>query len=56
MRKVIALSLSDDVFIMLINVKMSTFVGILTLMSIENFVLSGVENEKKYNLRACSAG
>ena len=36
----LALSLSDVVFIMLINVKMPTFVGILTFMSRMNFVLS----------------
>ena len=33
-------SLSDVVFIMLINVKMPTIVGILTFMSRINFVLS----------------
>ena len=38
--EVIALSLSDIVFIMLINVKISTIVGILTFMSRINFVLS----------------
>ena len=40
MKKFIALSLSDDVFIMLINVKMPTIVGILTFMSWINLVLS----------------
>ena len=40
MKKFLALSLSDIVFIMLINVKMPTIVGILTLMSIIDFVLS----------------
>ena len=35
--EVIALSLSDVVFIMLINVKMPTIVGILTFMSMINF-------------------
>ena len=35
-----AFRLSDDVFIMLINVKMPTIVGILTFMSRINFVLS----------------
>ena len=35
-----ALSLSDAVFIMLINVKMPTIVGILTFMSRIIFVLS----------------
>ena len=38
--KFIALSLSDVVFILLINVKMPTIVGILTFMSTINFVLS----------------
>ena len=36
----IALSLTDVIFIMLINVKMLTIAGILTLMSRINFVLS----------------
>ena len=35
-----ALSHSDDIFIMLINVKMPTIVGILTFLSRINFVLS----------------
>ena len=48
----LALSLSDAVFIMLINVKMPTTVGILTFMTRINFVLSWVEHEKFYNLRA----
>ena len=39
-KKFLALSLSDVVFIMLINVKMSTIVGILTFMSRIIFVLS----------------
>ena len=39
-KKFLALSLSDVVFIMLINVKMPTIVGILTFMSRINFVLS----------------
>ena len=38
--KFLALSLSDIVFIMLINVKMPTNVGILTFMSRIKFVLS----------------
>ena len=46
MKKFLALSLSDVVFIMLINVKMPTIVGILTFMSRINFVLSCVEYEK----------
>ena len=41
-----ALSLSDAVFRMLVNVKMPTIVGILTFMSRINFVLSWVELEK----------
>ena len=42
----LALSVSVVVFIMLINVKMPTIVGILTFMSRINFMLSGVEHEK----------
>ena len=38
--KFVALSFSDIVFIMLINVKMPTIVGILTFMSRMNLVLS----------------
>ena len=48
MKKFLALSLSDVVFIMLINVKMPTTVGILTCMSRINFVLSCVEHEKSF--------
>ena len=44
MKKFLALSLSDVVFIKLINVRMPTIVGILTLMSRTNFVLSSVEH------------
>ena len=40
MKKCLALSLSDVVFIMPINVKMPTIVGILTFMSRIKFVLS----------------
>ena len=40
MKKLLALGLSDNVFIVLINVKMPTIVGILTFMSRINFVLS----------------
>ena len=40
MKKSLALSLSDAVFIRLINVKMPTIVGILTFMSRINFVRS----------------
>ena len=43
-----ALSLSDAVFTMLLNVKMSTIVGILTFMSRLNFVLSSIEYEKSF--------
>ena len=44
-------SLRCCVFIMLINVKMPTIVGILTFICRKNFVLSRVEPEKKfYNL------
>ena len=39
-KKCLALCLSDVVFIMLINVKMPTIVGILTFMSRIKFVLS----------------
>ena len=38
-KKFLALSLSDVVFIMLINVKMPTIFGILTFMSRINFML-----------------
>ena len=43
----------ESYFFLLINVKMSTNVGILTFMSRTNFMLRGVEHEKKfYNLGA----
>ena len=48
MKKFLALSLSDVVFIMLINVKMPTIVGILTFISRINFVISRVEHEKSF--------
>ena len=48
MKKFLDLSLSDVLFIMLINVKMPTIVGILTFMSRINFVLSRVEYEKSF--------
>ena len=48
MKKFLALSLSDVVFIMLINVKMPKIVGILTFMSRIHFVLSWVEHEKSF--------
>ena len=41
----LALKLSDVVFIMLINVKMPTIVGILTFMSMINFVFSWVDEK-----------
>ena len=44
----LTLSLSDVVFIMLINVKMPTIVCILTFMSRINFVLSWVERRKSF--------
>ena len=48
MKKFIALSHSDVVFILLINVKMPTIVGILTFVSRRNFVLSRVEQGKSF--------
>ena len=39
-KTVLAISVSDVVFIMLLNVKMPTIVGILTFMSMTNFILS----------------
>ena len=45
-KQFLALSLSDVVFIMLINAKMPTIVGILTFMSRINSVLGLVEHEK----------
>ena len=47
-KKVIALSLYAVVFIMLINVKMRTIVGILTYKSWISFMLSWVEYEKSF--------
>ena len=52
MKMFLALSLSDNVFIMLINVKMPTIVGILTFMSRKIFVLSWDKHKKNFNLRA----
>ena len=46
MTKFLALSLSDVIFIMPINVKMPTLDGILTFMSRINIVLSWVEHKK----------
>ena len=48
MNTFLAFKLSDIVFIMLINVKMPTIVGILTFISIINFMLSWVEHEKSF--------
>ena len=48
MKKFLALSLSYVVFIMLINVKMPTIVGILIFMSRINFLLSPVEYGKSF--------
>ena len=42
----LAFKLSDDVFIMLINVKVPTSVGISTFKSMIKFVLSWVEHKK----------
>ena len=42
------IKLSDVVFIMLTNVKMPTMVGILTFMSMINFMLSWVEHDKSF--------
>ena len=47
-KEIPGLSLSDVVFILLINVKMPTIVGILTFMSRSNFVLSWVEHGKSF--------
>ena len=51
-KNLLAFKFSDGVFIMLINVKMPTLVGILTLISMINLILGSVEHEKKfYNLK-----
>ena len=47
-KKFLVLSLYDVVFIMLINVKMPTIVGIFTIMSSINFVFSKVEHGKSF--------
>ena len=47
MKKFLALSLSDVLFIMLINVKMP-IVSILTFMRRINFVLSCIEHGKSF--------
>ena len=41
----LSFKLSDSLLIMLINVKMPTIVGILTSMSMANFMLSCIEHE-----------
>ena len=48
MKKFLALSLSDVVVIMLINVKMPTIAGILTFMSRINFMLNWIEHGKSF--------
>ena len=48
MKTSLASKCSDVVFIMLINVKMPTIVGILTFMSMINFMLNFVEHEKSF--------
>ena len=48
----LAFKLSDSVFILLINVKMPTIVGILTFMSRISFMHSRVEREKS-SITAC---
>ena len=48
MKKFLSLSLSDVVFIMLINVKMPTIVGLLTFISRIIFVLCLVEYEQSF--------
>ena len=50
MKMFLTLIFLDYLFIMLIDVKMPTIVGISTFMSsINYFVLSRVENEKKFS-------
>ena len=48
LKKFLALRISDVVFIMLINDKMPTIVGILSFMSRINFALSSVEPGKSF--------
>ena len=48
MKKFLALSLSDVVFIMLVNVKIPTTIGIVKSMSRINFVLGCVEHQKSF--------
>ena len=49
-KKFLALSFSDDVLIMLINVKMPTIVGILTFMSRINLYPAELSMNKFNNL------
>ena len=44
----LAFKLSNDVFIMLINVKIPTIVGILTFISMTHFMLSRAEHENSF--------
>ena len=48
MKEFLALSLSDVVFFMLINIKMPKNVGIVTFMSRLNFMLTWVEHRKSF--------
>ena len=50
----LASKFSDVVFIMLINVKMPTIVGILTFMSMINYMPNVVEHENVYTLGTLS--
>ena len=54
-KRLLTFKLSNDVFIMLINVKMSTFGVILTSISMINFVPSRVDMSMKkfYHLGTC---
>ena len=50
-KKFLSLSLSDVVFILLINVIMPTIVGFLTFMSRLNFVFSCIEHQNNLTSR-----
>ena len=52
----LAVKLIVGVFILLINVKMPTIVGILTFMSRINFVLSRVEHENFLSPKSLGPG
>ena len=54
MKKFLALNISDVVFVMLINVKMPTIVGILTFMS--KIILCSAELSKKKSFIASGPG